>query len=232
MPSTSSGPRAWQPPPGRVWAVSDEWISFANGRYLIPRRFGFLIGLSHADHLVTGVAVVEVEVKPNGRLCCERLDMIATTDEVIDGDVLRHVALHRVMRIWATRIARPLGGKAFGEQETESIEAKGFELDDRDFAMFAEQRAFQAALAGSGAQRRSGAFPPTTENLKQVANAYRDAMAQGSRNPRKYVAQALLISESTASLRIRAARDHDPPLLGAALGKRPGEAPSPQQEES
>src|SRR3954447_4046538 len=162
MPSTSSGPRAWQPPPGRVWAVSDEWISFANGRYLIPRRFGFLIGLSHADHLVTGVAVVEVEVKPNGRLCCERLDMIATTDEVIDGDVLRHVALHRVMRIWATRIARPLGGKTFGEQETESIEAKGFELDDRDFAMFAEQRAFQAALAGRGAQRRSGAFPIAT----------------------------------------------------------------------
>jgi len=71
-----------------------------------------------------------------------------------------------------------------------------------------------------------------TENLQLVADAYRAAMAQGSRNPRKYVAKALYISESTASRRIRAARDHDPPLLGGALGKKPGEAPLPPEEDS
>jgi hypothetical protein len=228
--SEAGRPRAWQPPPGQAWAVSDEWISFANGRYLIPRRFGFLMYVGRGDRSITGAAVVEVDVQPSGQLRCERLDLVAAPDEGIDGDLLRRIPLRRVMRVWAIRIARPLGGKTFGEQEREAVD-RGEEITEEDFQLYAEKRAFEAALAGSSAQRRTGAFPPTTENLQQVADAYRDAMAQGSRNPREYVAQALYISESTASRRIRAARDHDPPLLGAALGKRPGEAPLPPTEE-
>jgi hypothetical protein len=246
--------RPWPPPPVErgYWVVSDEWLTFA-GRFLIPRRFGFVMypgaptpnvrgGKVYISEAAKNVAyaVVEVEVGDTGQLRCVRLDVIAPNDESsIDGAMLRRIALGRAMRRFATQITidkqheeRPIGeqmgdaleevGKNEAGQWNEVGAATMMEISER-------LHAAEAAREQDSQKAPDQAFPATTANLRRVADAYRAAMAQG-KNPRKYVAETLHIGESTASRRIRAARDHDPPLLGEALGKKAGEAPLPKEQ--
>jgi hypothetical protein len=128
--------------------------------------------------------------------------------EPISPDVLRALELTDALEKIAERVTTKWVASEDGKRWTPYHDEAGNRV--------VQVPPHDAALAFKTRSRRV----PFSE-VEAAANAYRQALAENRTDPTEAVARALFVSRSTASRRIKKAREAG--LLGAALGTKAGE---------
>lgn len=172
-----------------------------DGRTNIPRRFN-VIEKDDQGHEIE----LEVEVDQWGQPRCRRVTVLG--GEAITGETLRSIPIARALRLVTAQLAE------FAViQRREDGALVGIPPSDE------ERRQIRSKYGDARRPRRGS--PVTEDNLRAVAEMYRDALRSGVRGPTQAVAKRMHVSRSTAGRWVSMARERG--LLGAATPGARGE---------
>jgi hypothetical protein len=172
-------------------------------RAAVPERF---IATTSPDNLGGLKVRMRIEITRPFRARCTELTILGSSQAAVTAEALRRVSLARLVK------------EAVAETAAH-FEFRGTTPDGTSrFAMFsgAAEGIYEATLASTG---RGASL--TDDDLKEIAEIYRAAIASGSRSPTHDVGERKHVARSTAARWIARARSKG--LLGPAIRGRGGE---------
>ena len=170
---------------------------------VLPERFAAEIDNPFSDFIVT----LTIEVPMSGNPRCVSLNVLGRRGETVDGAALRSLRISFLLKV-ACRVAT-----IKLERLPDSTMFGGRSLDGAGNPEFVEA---WAASVGREKKKRV-----TDDDLREIAEHYREALEDGDPAPTVYAARKMFLTRSTAGRWIQRARAAG--FLGAAIDRRPGE---------